>query len=178
MMKAIPADARHETWDSVHDLSLELATRIETDCRQRQETFDAMVVVPRGSYYPANIVARELGFESIDMLHACVGSYSIGDSQRQPTFQLGQMPPPEMVRDKNLLIIEEVCDSGQTLRFLVDWLQKAGAKLIRVGVLHYKPNCNQTDFVPDWYVAETDKWIVYPWETHETAGRQSRVRRR
>jgi hypoxanthine phosphoribosyltransferase len=176
-MSDIPDDAMRETWDSVYEKSLELAARIEKHCRETGEQFDSIVVVPRGSYYPVNIVARELGFESVDLLHACVSSYVPVSTQRTE-FTLGQMPTDEEIEGKNLLIIEEVCDTGHTLKYLTDLFKQQGAELIRTGALHYKPDQSQTGFKPDWYAAETDKWIVYPWEVHDSNGKNSMARRR
>lgn len=173
----VPADALRETWESVYDKSVELAKQIETHCRTTGESFDIMLVVPRGAYYPANIVARELGFDSVHLVHASIGSYKQASSQRKSEFELGQMPTPEQVRGKNILIIEEVCDTGQTLKYLYDYLHQAGAGLIRTGVLHYKPGQSETGFKPDWAITTTEKWIVYPWELHEAAGQSSVARK-
>ncbi|HVX24423.1 MAG TPA: phosphoribosyltransferase family protein [Candidatus Saccharimonadales bacterium] len=166
-----------ETWKSVYLKSLQLSQQIRDHCAETDERFDAMVVVPRGSYYPANILSRELGFGAVDLLHACIHSYATGASERREHFEVGQMPPPEMIRDKNLLVVEEVCDTGQSLHFLFDYLQTAGAGLVRTGVLHYKPERSETDFVPDWYVTQTNDWIVYPWEVHEINGESAGVKR-
>lgn len=176
-MTDIPADALHETWDSIHDKTMQLARQIETHCEQTGERFDVILVVPRGSYYPVNIVARELGFGATDLLHACISTYVPNGTTRQVEFKLGQMPTREQLVGKNILIIEEVCDTGHTLQYLHQFLQEQGAGLVRVGVLHYKPLRSETQYVPDWHVAETDKWIVYPWEPHEANGVHSRVRR-
>jgi len=176
-MDDIPADALRESWDSVYQKSIDLAHMIEAHCKATGENFDLMLVVPRGGYYPANIVARELGFSSVAIIHASVGSYEDQSSQ-QTDFQLGQMPTREQVTGKNILIIDEVCDTGQTLQFLNHYLKEQGAELVRTGVLHHKPTQSQTGFVPDWTVETTDKWIVYPWEPHEVPGLSSVVRRR
>jgi hypoxanthine phosphoribosyltransferase len=158
-MAGIPADALIESWDSVEAISRRLAELIKAG----GERFDAMVVVPRGGYYPASIVARGLGFGAVDMLQAAVGSYH-DERTVQGRFQLGQMPTDKEVAAKKLLIIEDVCDSGRTLSFLTERFLGQGAELVRSGVLHYKPGLSRTGFVPDWFVKETDKWIVYPWE--------------
>jgi hypoxanthine phosphoribosyltransferase len=175
-MADIPSDALRETWDSIYEMSVKLAKLIEEHCRKSGERFDAVVVVPRGSYYPANIVARELGFGSTDLLQAAVKSY-IPNSTARTEFKLGQMPLGQEVSGKNLLIIEEVCDHGHTLKFLTDRLKEQGAELVRTGVLHYKPAHSETGFVPDWAVTETDKWIVYPWEIHDKEDQASIVKR-
>jgi hypoxanthine phosphoribosyltransferase len=167
-MTQIPDDAIQESWDDIYKKSVELAELIKNHCEETGERFDAMVVVPRGGYYPANIVSRRLGFEADDMLHASIGSYKQGSTGRLPDFQLGQMPTDKEVKGKNLLIIDEVCDTGYTLEFLMKHLKKQGAALVRSGVLHYKPSLSRTGFKPDWSVATTDKWVVYPWEADET----------
>lgn len=174
----IPDDAYRLGWDDVLKQSVALADMIETSCKSSSEQFDIMVVIPRGSYYPANIVSRRLGFSGTDLVHACIGSYEASARQRSDKFRLGQMPPKEMVKHKDVLVIEEVCDTGQTLKFLTDWLREAGAGTVRTGVLHYKPSKSETGFVPDWYVGQTDKWIVYPWEGYEALGRNSPVHRK
>lgn len=174
----VPDGKLYETWESVHDKSLELAHMIEADCVAGGEKFDVMLAVPRGSYYPVNIVSRELGFGSTDLLHASLSSYAVGETEREREFRLGQMPTPQEVAGRDILIIEEVCDTGHTLSYLYGLLELAGAGLVRTGVLHYKPGKTETNFVPDWFVHQTDQWIVYPWEPYETNGKTSQVRRR
>jgi hypoxanthine phosphoribosyltransferase len=177
-MTDIPADALWETWESIYDKTMQLADRIEKHCQASGEQFDAILVVPRGSYYPVNIVARELGFGATDLLHACLTSYvSNGIERNKDGFKFGQMPTKEQVSGKDILIIEEVCDKGFTLNYLTEWLKEQGAGLVRTGVLHYKPGQSETGFKPDWYIGETDEWIVYPWEPHEAKGMNSQVRR-
>lgn len=166
-MSEIPDDALRETWDSAFDKTVQLSQMIKSACAASGEQFDTIVVIPRGSYYPVNIIGRELGFNSVNYLHACIGSYSDGSVTSRGEFALGQMPTDEEVIGKKLLIIDEVCDKGQTLKFLDERLKKQGAKLVRTAVLHYKPAQSETGFIPDWFVEETDKWIVYPWELHD-----------
>lgn len=173
----IPADALRLTWEDVLERSIQLAEMIEADSQKSGQQYDVMLIVPRGSYYPANIISRKLGFASTDMLHACIGSYESGKSERSGEFALGQMPTPEQVKGKDILIVEEVCDTGHTLKFLVDWLKFTGAKTIKTAALHHKPERSETGFVPDWHAEETDKWIVYPWEIFEEQGKSSKVRR-
>jgi hypoxanthine phosphoribosyltransferase len=163
-MSAIPADAIRETWDDVHAKSLKLAEMI----KEGGEKFDAIVVVPRGGYFPAVIVARRLGFGAADMLQASIGSYEDDAAERESKFRIGQMPSDEEVKGKKLLVIDEVCDTGSTLDFLAKRLREQGAAAVRTGVLHSKPGRSVTGFTPDWSVITTDKWVVYPWEDGET----------
>jgi hypoxanthine phosphoribosyltransferase len=167
-----------ENWNSVYELSVGLASRIEEQCKLTGEQFDKLVVLPRGAYYPANIVARELGFEAPELIHFGVKSYKAGTTERIGRFEYGQVPRPEEVEGLDLLIIEEVCDTGHTLSHVSDLLTLAGAGLVRTGVLHYKPGQSETGFTPDWFMVKTEAWIDYPWEKNERKGATSVVRRK
>jgi hypoxanthine phosphoribosyltransferase len=66
-----------------------------------------------------------------------------------------------------LLIVDDVFDTGQTIRALIEHLREK-ARLntpedIRVAVPYYKPTRNQTDLVPDYYLHETAQWIKFPY---------------
>ena len=174
----IPDDAVRETWESVYEQSLKLAQKIENHCRNTGEQFDKMLVVPRGGYYPANIISRELNFGATDILHASLSSYALAGASKRQQFQYGQMPSVAQVHGHNILIIEEVCDTGHTLNELVKFLRKSGAGIVRTGALCYKPSRSETGYEPDWYIFETDKWVVYPWEVNEANGKKSRVKRK
>jgi len=38
---------------------------------------------------------------------------------------------------------------------------------MRVACLYFKPSANKTDIVPEYYLHETEDWLVFP---HELAG--------
>ena len=37
-------------------------------------------------------------------------------------------------------------------------------EVIRTATVYYKPSMAKVDFVPDYYIHETDKWLVFPHE--------------
>ncbi len=70
--------------------------------------------------------------------------------------------------ENRLLIIDDVYSSGLSVQAVISRLQQ---KLrlnmpedVRVAVPWYKPAKNKTDRVPDYYVYETDDWLVLPYE--------------
>ncbi len=76
--------------------------------------------------------------------------------------------------DSRLLIIDDVFDSGRSIRAILDELRaRAGADLprdIRTAMPWYKPANNCTDLEPDYYLHTTDRWLVFP---HELCGLSS-----
>jgi len=62
----------------------------------------------------------------------------------------------------SVLICDDIADSGQTLEFLADKISTyPQIKKFTTVTLYYKAH---SVFIPDFYVIETDKWVVFPWE--------------
>ncbi len=67
-----------------------------------------------------------------------------------------------------LLIVDDVYNSGLNVNRVIDRLsyrtKRNMPRDVRVAVPWYKPSNNRTQRVPDYYLHETDKWLVLPWE--------------
>lgn len=61
---------------------------------------------------------------------------------------------------KDTLIVDEIWDTGKTA---IEYCKK-GQKF---ACIHFKPLANKTDKKPDFYCAEANAWINYPWESSE-----------
>ena len=74
-------------------------------------------------------------------------------------------------KDSKVLLVDDVYDSGLSIDAVINSLkEKLGDNVpidIRVGTIHYKPTKNKTQRVPNYYVHESNEWIVYP---HELEG--------
>ena len=72
---------------------------------------------------------------------------------------------------QQILIIDDVFDSGNSFRAILEQLQTHyGSEIcqrVRIACPWYKPHNNRTELVPDYYLHETDSWLVFP---HELAG--------
>ena len=68
-----------------------------------------------------------------------------------------------VVPGSRVLVIDDVFDTGNTARAVLDKLAPFKAE-VRLATVYWKPNQNQTAFKPDFYVRETDDWIVFPHE--------------
>lgn len=67
-----------------------------------------------------------------------------------------------------LLIVDDVYDTGLSIQAVEQTLRKRARRNtpddIRVATVYYKPGNNLTDHVPDFYLYETDKWLIFPHE--------------
>ncbi len=166
-----PVDAIRETPESTKAACGQLAQMITAHCVESGDGFDRIIYIPRGGLYVANEVGRELQFEAYEMWAFAEGAYTGTERGDDPTR--GQVPLQEDVEGLDLLVLDEVCDTGSALARVHKFLTGLGAASVKVGVLDYKPTRSLTGYVPTWHVRETDKWIVYPWEHAEARGRSN-----
>lgn len=76
-----------------------------------------------------------------------------------------------MNAEDSLLIVDDVFDSGNSIKATLERIHAYARKNtphdIRVATPYFKPNKNKTDITPDYFVHETDDWLVFP---HELKG--------
>ena len=70
--------------------------------------------------------------------------------------------------EDGLLIVDDVYSTGRNVKAVIDRLQRRTRSNmphdVRIAVPWYKPERNRTGRVPDYYLRETDKWLVLPYE--------------
>ncbi|MCD6324612.1 MAG: phosphoribosyltransferase [Desulfurococcales archaeon] len=133
--------------------------------------FDAIVTISRGGLIPARIVSDVLG---IDEFYT-VRSKFWGIGGRIAPEPLVKMYEGVDVKGRDVLVVDEVVDTGATMAKVVRLLRGLGAKNIRTAVLHYK---STSSFIPNYFVEKVDHWvwIFYPWSFSETLYELSRRR--
>ena len=72
--------------------------------------------------------------------------------------------------EDSLLIVDDVHDTGISIQKIISDLHTACKKNtpeIKVATTYFKPKKNKTERKPDFYIHETEKWLVFP---HELEG--------
>jgi hypothetical protein len=141
-------------WREVSNLAFKLWSKV----RRSGFSPDIIVAVLKGGCLVGLLMADFYGviLETLRVEHY----KSLGVKGR---LRLAQ-PLKAKVRNRRVLLVDDVADSGETLRLAVRHLSRRGALQIRTGVLHVKP---WTSFSPDYHAEETESWVVYPWEHGE-----------
>ena len=103
---------------------------------------------------PDHIAIRTTSYEGIDQQHSAVRVYGLNYLIKHVSFE------------QSLLIVDDVFDTGRSIEAVIKGVQRQARRNmpadIRVAVPYYKPNRNQTNRVPDYYVHETDLWLKFP----------------
>jgi len=105
------------------------------------------ISVRTSSYYGINQQAKKI---RVHGLHYLIENANAGDS---------------------LLIVDDVFDSGRSVDALIKQIRQQSRLNtpgdIRVACPWYKPTKNAVDFEPDYFIHQSEEWLVFP---HELAG--------
>lgn len=123
--------------------------------------YDVILAITRGGMIPACLVSEKMDIRNV--LTAAVMFYTgVEETLKTPRFL--QFPDDPLLTDKRVLIVDDVWDSGKTAVHVRERVSRAGG-IPTIAVIHYKPKkSSYPDDGPDYYAAETDAWIVYPWD--------------
>lgn len=69
------------------------------------------------------------------------------------------------IEGKHIVLVDDIADSGETLKKAVQYLQDVGAKNITTMTMFYKPH---SIVRPDYFAKQTTKWVIFPHEITET----------
>jgi len=145
------------SWNQIYSLLLKLAEAV------RKSGFepDVIVGVSRGGWIPARIMSDLL--ETPKLANVTAEFYvGVAETKREPTIT---QPVSLLVKSKNVLVVDDVADTGESLKQVNSHLKKHGASKIKIATIYYKP---WSIIVPHYYIEETRCWVVFPWELKET----------
>ncbi|MHA1408983.1 MAG: phosphoribosyltransferase [Candidatus Odinarchaeia archaeon] len=145
------------SWNEIHLDLIEIANMI-----LNQETKpDIIVAIARGGWVVGRILSDLLNNNNVGNMR--IEFYTdIGTTLKKPIISQPLSVNPD---GKNILLCDDVADTGKSLKAAVDYLKNQAASEIKIACLHKKP---WSIITPDFYLRETDKWIIYPWEYRET----------
>ncbi len=127
------------------------------------ESPEVIVAISRGGLIPARIVSDILGVDELVVVRSRFWGIG-GRIHNEPVVESFKS---HGFKDKKILVVDEVVDTGSTMSKIVRILYDYGAVEVKTAVLHYK---STSAFKPDYYVEKLDRWvwIFYPWSFSET----------
>ncbi len=146
-------------------------------CRLAKKILDSdfrptfIVALWRGGTPVGCVVQEFLEYKGVRTNHISIRTSAyeeIGKASRQiRVHELSYLIREANAEDK-LLLVDDVFDSGRSLEAVIRNLRKKSRLNapyeIRIATVYYKPDNNKTDLKPDFYLYQTDKWLVFPHE--------------
>jgi len=147
------------TWDDVQKLIDHLLPQFSVE-------FDAMLMITRGGVVPGGLLAEAM---KIPLIYTASVDFpaEMEDLKRSRLLawpKFSQFPPDSQLKEKKILIVDDVWGSGRTITAVKNRVSAAGGNPYTC-VLHFNPYRNLFGNArPDFYAATTDAFIIYPWE--------------
>ncbi len=158
------------TWDNIESITVELYKLVRNDGYSP----DIIAGISRGGLVPARIISDLFlcEFEKPTLAIMQIGFYSgVGKTEKEPIIY---QDLPGHIHGKKILLIDDVADSGVSLDFAMKYLNMKKPLEVRIGTLYYKP---WSKVKPQYYVEETESWIIFPHERYEFMTEQLKNRK-
>jgi adenine/guanine phosphoribosyltransferase-like PRPP-binding protein len=125
------SDFEIPSWNQIYRLLLNLTKKI------RKSGFepDIIVSVSRGGWLPARIMSDLL--ENPNLANVTTEFYNgVAETKREPVITQAVSVP---VKERRVLIVDDVADTGESLKLVDSHLQKEGASEVKIETIYYKP---------------------------------------
>lgn len=176
MAKEIPSHynliySRIQINEAVKTISRQISPWLKEVKDQTDQDVLALPVMRGGMFFFCDL-ARQLDY-SVDLRLARTWGYNVGsqNASKEIKIDLSDVEP----KDRSILLIDDICDSGRTLKALQQSLLKAGARAVRSAVLirrliepmTYEPEYCGFEFLgQDWFVGygmeDNERWRNLP----------------
>jgi hypoxanthine phosphoribosyltransferase len=144
------AGIRPISWRDFHGLCKGLAVAVSC--------FQPEIILPigRAGYYPGTLIAHMLQVEL----------YPVRLSRRVKDVVTYQSPqwfvePPAVVEGRRVLIVDEICSTGETIAVVKEKIEAMGALAVKSAVLYAH---TKGALVPDYIGLITDELLLNPWD--------------
>ncbi len=150
----LPSDRVFElNWEVFGELCRALALKVAQDDYHP----DLVVGIAKAGVIPGAVVASMLRCDF----------YSMKISRRAGAEQVRSRPAilsaaPAQAVGKRVLIVDEICTTGTTLRMAVNALRNVRADEVRTASVFVKVG----KYRPDYFALETEGKVIFPWDRH------------
>jgi len=147
------------TWEEMGQICLDLGVDILKNGRR----FDTLITLAKGGWTWARTMADILQvFELSSFKLSFYDSMLPGKKLTKPLLEIPLAIP---LAKKRVILFDDVNDSGDSLKYAINYLGHFGPSSITTATLFHKPQFAKIK--PDFIGSETDAWIVFPHERRE-----------
>lgn len=151
----------------------------------QEDAFELAAQIMQSNFRPTFIVALWRGGAAIGAtvqeLLACCGCPTDHIAIRTSSYQGIEKRSSEihvhglhyltnrLTSEDRVLLVDDVHDTGLSLAEVIKEIglqSSQSPREIRTATLYYKPGNSQVDFKPDYFLHETDRWLVFPHELY------------
>lgn len=155
------------TWQEIDQLARTLFLMIKKDAYEP----DIIVGISRGGTIPARLLSDMFeaegplkgGKQSVQAMTTMQIKFYTGIAETHASPVVAQDVGVDIYQ-KNILLVDDLADSGESIRCALDYLQLKRPEETKVATLLVKP---WSKITPHYYVEKATQWVVFPHEYYE-----------
>ncbi|MGM0604659.1 MAG: phosphoribosyltransferase [Halobacteriota archaeon] len=142
-------------WEYIYGLCRDVSEQVKADAFEP----DVIVALARGGWFAGRCICDFLGLDDLTSLKM---EHYVGTAAKADEPQIRYPMPEGSVEGKNVLIIDDIADTGGSIKRAQEYVEQRNAGEIRTATLQL---LQTSEFDPDFVgeQLETWTWVVYPW---------------
>ena len=142
-------------WEYIYGLCREVSSEV----RESEFEPDVIVALARGGWFAGRCLCDFLGLDDLTSLKM---EHYVGTAQKAGEPQIRYPMPEGSVAEKDVLIVDDIADTGGSIRRAHEYVTDREAGEVRTATLQL---LHSSEFEPDFVGERLEEWawIVYPW---------------
>ncbi|WP_231184660.1 phosphoribosyltransferase [Haladaptatus sp. DYF46] len=156
-MSDIPDDFKCTitNWDYIYSLCRDVSEQVKASDFEP----DVIVALARGGWFAGRCICDFLGLDDLTSLKM---EHYVGAAKKSSEPEVRYPMPEGSVKGKDVLIIDDIADTGGSLKHACEYVEDRDAGEIRTATLQL---LQTSEFEPDYIGERLEEWawMVYPW---------------
>ena len=142
----------------IDEVTTRLAAEIDRDYAGKSEHLVLLGILKGSVPFLADLMKKVKTNPEIELMK--VSSYG-GGTKTSGSVKIILDWQRDNITECDIIVIEDIIDSGRTLSYLCEYLRQKGAKSVRTCTLLDKPSRREVEFTPDYCGVEVpDEFVV------------------
>ena len=148
-------DCTVTNWEYIYGLCRNVSNGVKSD----EFEPDVVVALARGGWFAGRCICDFLGLDDLTSLKM---EHYVGTAEKADEPQIRYPMPEGSVEDKDVLIIDDIADTGGSIRRAEEYVEDRNAGSVRTATLQL---LGSSEFEPDFVGERLEQWtwVVYPW---------------
>ncbi|MGZ0747737.1 MULTISPECIES: phosphoribosyltransferase [unclassified Haloparvum] len=142
-------------WEYIYGLCRNVSNQV----KRAEFEPDVVVALARGGWFAGRCLCDFLGLNDLTSLKM---EHYVGTAEKADEPQVRYPMPEGSVEDKDVLIIDDIADTGGSIRRAEEYVEDRNPNEVRTATLQL---LQTSEFEPDYVGEQLEEWawIVYPW---------------
>lgn len=142
-------------WEYIYGRCRDVSTQVKA----AEFEPDVIVALARGGWFAGRCICDFLGLNDLTSLKM---EHYVGTAEKSGEPQIRYPMPEGSVEGKDVLIIDDIADTGGSIKRAQEYVERRNAGEIRTATLQL---LQTSEFEPDFVGEQLEEWtwVVYPW---------------